>query len=68
MGSSGMKRKGRQQLPKVGTPRERAYAVEHSERAVAENFGIRGKGWVFWTALVLVFGLGIAGVLALALL
>ena len=63
-----MKRKRRQHLPKVGTPQERAYAVKHSERAVAENFGLRGKGWVFWTALVLVFGLGIAGVLALALL
>lgn len=68
MGSSGMKRKGRKHLPKVGTPQQRAYAVRHEERAVAENFGLRGKGWVFWTALVLIFVLGVAGVVALAFL
>ena len=42
--------------------------MKHQERAVAENFGIRGKGWVFWTPLIVIFALGIAGVLALALL
>jgi len=68
MGSSGMKRKQRQHLPKVGTPQERRYAVQHEQRDVAGNFGIHGKGWVFWTALVIVFALGIAGVVALALL
>lgn len=66
MGSSGMKRKNRQHLPKVGTPAERKYAIRESERDVAGNFGFRGKGWVFWTALVVIFALGFAGVIALA--
>jgi hypothetical protein len=68
MGSSGMKRKGRQHLPKVGTPQERHYAVQHEQRDVVGNFGIRGKGWVFWAALVVIFAIGIAGVVTLALL
>jgi cytochrome b subunit of formate dehydrogenase len=66
MGSSGKKRKGTKHLPKVGTPQERAYAVKHQRADVAGNFGIHGKGWIFWTALVLIFALGIAGVVALA--
>jgi cytochrome b subunit of formate dehydrogenase len=68
MGSSGMKRKGRKHLPKVGTPSERAYAVKHERADVAGNFGIHGKGWVFWTALIMIFALGIAGIVTLALL
>ena len=68
MGSSGMKRKGRKHLPKVGTPAERAYAVKAERRDVAGNFGVQGRGWVFWTALVMIFALGIAGVVTLALL
>ena len=68
MGSSGMKRKGRQHLPKVGTPQERAYAVKHERADVVGNFGVRGKGWVVWTAMIVIFAIGIAGVIALALL
>jgi len=68
MGSSGKKRKDRHPLPKVGTPQERRYAVRQEQRDVAGNFGIHGKGWVFWTALVMIFALGIAGVVTLALL
>lgn len=63
-----MKRKGRQHLPKVGTPQERHYAQRQAERDVAGNFGLHGKGWVFWTALVVIFVLGIAGVVTLALI
>ena len=63
-----MKRKGRQHQPKVGTPQERRYAQRQAERDVAGNFGLRGKGWVFWTALVMIFALGIAGIVTLALL
>jgi hypothetical protein len=55
MGSSGMKkrRKGgsRQHLAKVGTPAERSHTLHASERDVAGNFGVRGKGWLFWTAI-----------------
>ena len=68
MGSSGKKRKDQHHLPKVGTPQERRYAVKQEERDVAGNFGIRGKGWVFWTALVVIFAIGFAGVVTLALL
>jgi cytochrome b subunit of formate dehydrogenase len=63
-----MKRKGRKHQPKVGTPQERRYAQRESERDVAGNFGLKGKGWVFWTALIAIFALGIAGVVTLALL
>ena len=52
MGSSGKKRKDKRPLPKVGTPQERAYAHKRGEADVAGNFGIHGKGWMFWTAVV----------------
>jgi hypothetical protein len=51
-----MKRKGRQHLPKVGTPQQQAYARRQGTRAVARNVGSQGRGWVFWVALVLVVG------------
>jgi hypothetical protein len=54
MGSSGMKRKGRKHQPKVGTRPEREYALHQSERAVAANMGVTGKGWIFWTAIVVI--------------
>jgi hypothetical protein len=54
MGSSGMKRKGRQHQPKVGTPKEQRYARHKEQQAVVGNFGVGGKGWVFWTALVVI--------------
>jgi hypothetical protein len=54
MGSSGMKRKDRKHQPKVGTPRERDYALHQEQRAVVGNFGVSGKGWLFWTAVVVI--------------
>jgi len=66
MGSSGKKRKDKRPLPKVGTPQERASARKRGEADVAGNFGIHGKGWMFWTAVVVIFVLGFAGVVALA--
>jgi hypothetical protein len=67
MGSSGMKRKGRKHQPKVGTRPEREYALHQEQRAVAANFGLEGKGWVFWTAIVVVVVLVCFAVLGLAL-
>lgn len=63
MGSSGMKRKGRKHQPKVGTRPEREYALHQSERAVAANMGVTGKGWMFWTAIIV-----IVAIVALSLL
>jgi hypothetical protein len=40
MGSSGMKRKGRKHLPKVGTPAERAWEEREARRDVVGNLGI----------------------------
>jgi hypothetical protein len=54
MGSSGMKRKGRKHQPKVGTRPERDYARHQGERAVAANMGVSGKGWMFWTAIIVI--------------
>ena len=67
MGSSGMKRKGRKHQPKVGTKPEREYALHEDQRAVIANFGVSGKGWVFWTAIVVVVVLAFVAVLSLAL-
>lgn len=39
MGSSGMKKKGRQHLPKVGSRPQREYSQRHQRDAVAENLG-----------------------------
>jgi len=41
MGSSGEKRKGREHLPKVGSPEEERDATRRDREAVEENFGIR---------------------------
>jgi hypothetical protein len=41
MGSSGEKRKGRQHLPKVGSPEDERDATRRDREAVEENFGIR---------------------------
>jgi hypothetical protein len=58
MGSSGTKksRKGkpRQHLAKVGTPAEQAHTRHAAERDVVGNFGGHGKGWMFWTALIVI--------------
>ncbi|HZJ25742.1 MAG TPA: hypothetical protein VFF40_01795 [Acidimicrobiia bacterium] len=40
MGSSGMKRKRRDHLPKVGTPEERAWEQRESRYDVMGNFGV----------------------------
>lgn len=41
MGSSGEKRKGREHLPKVGSPEDEKNATRRDREAVEENFGIR---------------------------
>jgi hypothetical protein len=66
MGSSGMKRKGRKHQPKVGTKPERDYALHAGERAVVANLGVSGRGWMFWTAIVLVVVLVFFAVFGLA--
>jgi hypothetical protein len=67
MGSSGMKRKGRKHQPKVGTKPEREYALHQEQRAVAANFGAQSKGWMFWTAIVVLVVLVFFAVLGMAL-
>jgi len=58
MGSSGAKKsrtgKQRQHLAKVGTPTEQAHTRHAAERDVVGNFGVHGKGWMFWTALIVI--------------
>jgi hypothetical protein len=58
MGSSGSKktRKGapRQHLAKVGAPAENRHTQHAAERDVVGNFGVGSKGWLFWTALVII--------------
>lgn len=72
MGSSGSKktRKGkpRQHLAKVGTPAENAHTRHAAERDVVGNFGVHGKGWMFWTAVVVIVLIGIGGIVTLALI
>jgi hypothetical protein len=72
MGSSGTKRtrKGnaRPHLAKVGTPAEEAHTLHAAERDVVGNFGVRGKGLMFWIAVAIIVVIGIGGVVALALL
>jgi len=56
MGSSGSKktRKGkpRQHLAKVGTPAEQSHTRHAAERDVVGNFGVHGRGWLFWTSVI----------------
>jgi hypothetical protein len=56
MGSSGTKKtrrgKPRQHLAKVGTPAENSHTQHAAERDVVGNFGVHGKGWLFWGAIV----------------
>jgi cytochrome b subunit of formate dehydrogenase len=72
MGSSGSKksRKGkqRQHLAKVGSPQENAQTMHSAERDVVGNFGIRGKGLMFWIAVVVIAVIAIGGIVTLALL
>jgi cytochrome b subunit of formate dehydrogenase len=72
MGSSGMKRsrKGssRQHLAKVGSPAENSHTMHSAERDVVGNFGVRGKGLVFWVAVVVIVLIGIGGIVTLALI
>ncbi len=72
MGSSGSKktRKGqsRQHLAKVGTPAENSHTMHSAERDVVGNFGVRGKGWMFWGAVAVITIIVIGGVVSLALL
>jgi hypothetical protein len=72
MGSSGSKKtrkgKSRQHLAKVGTPAENSHTMHSAERDVVGNFGVRGKGWMFWGAVVVITIIVIGGVVSLALL
>jgi hypothetical protein len=72
MGSSGTKRtrkdKPRQHLAKVGTPAEETHTLHAAERDVVGNFGVRGKGLMFWIAVAIIVVIGVGGVVALALL
>ena len=72
MGSSGSKKtrkgKSRQHLAKVGTPAENAHTLHAAERDVAGNFGVRGKGWLYWVAVAVIVLIVIGGVVSLALL
>ena len=71
MGSSGSKktRKGkpRQHLAKVGTPAENAHTMHSAERDVAGNFGLHGKGWLYWVAVAVIVLIVIGGLLSLVL-
>jgi hypothetical protein len=72
MGSSGSKKtrkgKSRQHLAKVGTPAENAHTMHAAERDVAGNFGVHGKGWLYWVAVAVIVLIVIGGVVSLALL
>jgi hypothetical protein len=68
MGSSGTKksRKGgsRQHLAKVGTPAEQRHTRHAAERDVVGNYGIRGRGAVFWIAVVVLVVIVVASLLS----
>jgi hypothetical protein len=68
MGSSGMKKsrkgKSRQHLAKVGTPAEQTHTRHAAERDVVGNFGVHGKGWMFWTALVVIAAIAAVSLLS----
>lgn len=51
MGSGGMKRKGRNRLPKVGTATERRYA-QHEEQREVFHTG-HGRGSSVWAVVVI---------------
>ena len=72
MGSSGSKKsrkgKSRQHLSKVGTPAENSHTMHSAERDVVGNFGIHGKGVLFWIAVVVIVLIAIGGIVTLALL
>ena len=65
MGSSGSKktRKGkpRQHLAKVGTPAENSHTRHSAERDVVGNFGVRGKGLLYWCAVAVIVLIVIGG-------
>ena len=71
MGRSGMKRKGRKHLPKVGTrPAREALSHEHRSRGAhpfASNPSRRyGRGWAIGTAIVAILVvIGIIGLIVL---
>ena len=72
MGSSGTKksRKGgsRQHLAKVGTPAEQQHTRHAAERDVVGNYGIRGRGPMFWISLVVLVVVVAVGLLSWILL
>ena len=38
-------------------------AQHAAERDVVGNFGVSGKGWMFWTAVVVIVGIVVFGML-----
>ena len=72
MGSSGTRknRKGTrpQHLAKVGTAAEQNHTRHAAERDVVGNFGVHGKAWLFWTAVVIIAVIAVGGIVTLALL
>lgn len=58
MGSSGMKKKGRQHLPKVGTKTDQAWVrregIDHLEHPFADDPSARKGGWPHVTAVLMV--------------
>jgi hypothetical protein len=72
MGSSGSKKtrqgNSRQHLAKVGSPAENSHTMHASERDVVGNFGVHGKGVVFWIAVAVIVLMAIGGIVTLALL
>lgn len=62
-------RKPQHHLPKVGTPADDAYRLEHSRRDLV-NFGLGGgrRGPAAWLVAVLVIALLVAGVVGLVAL
>jgi hypothetical protein len=66
MGSSGMKRKGRRHIPKVGTPAEQAHELEERRELALHPFSSdpRGRG-VGWVSAVVVAVIVVIGVIAI---
>jgi hypothetical protein len=68
MGSQGMKRKGRQHLPKVGTRPENERVFHESQQDIV-NFGRHprrgGSAWIIYVAIAVVAVLALLGFIVL---
>ena len=50
-----------------GVEARRQYALHQEQHAVAANFGVQSKGWMFWTAILVLVLLVFFAVLGMAL-